>query len=260
MIDHADLAGEPEDLHARRASSFGASAAAYARHRPDYPAAAIEWALAPAGAGSLRVLDLGAGTGKLTAGIRALGHRVIAIEPDAAMLAQLGVAVPGVPSVRGVAEAIGLRDGSVDAVLVGQALHWFDQSRALPEITRVLCPGGVLGGFWNSDDDRTEWLVRLAELSRAGVEITMPPSSQRLPEHPLLGSGETVEFPHSQRRNAQSLIATMSTHSHMLVLPPATRAAAIRRMNDYLNSRPETSSGEFDVPLHTLAYRAVRRG
>src|SRR5690348_6638971 len=113
-----------------RARSFGSVAAAYAEHRPGYPAAALDWALAPAagsasGTGGRTLLDLGAGTGKLTAALLGRGA-VIAVEPDPAMLAELRRRLPDVDAREGSAESIPLPTGSVDTVLVGQAWHWFD--------------------------------------------------------------------------------------------------------------------------------------
>src|SRR6476660_1148222 len=105
-------------------SCFGVAAAAYAEHRPDYAEAAVRWALEPA-PGS-RVLDLGAGTGKLTATLASLGAEVIAVEPDPAMLTELRRALPTVRALPGSAEAIPLPDASVDAVVSGNAMHWFD--------------------------------------------------------------------------------------------------------------------------------------
>jgi len=131
-----------------RGRTFGAVAADYAEHRPGYPAAAVEWALGPAP--GRKVLDLGAGTGKLTEALGA--YDVVGVEPDPEMLAQLRADLPSVDAREGSAEAIPLPDASVDAVLVGQAIHWFDMDRAVPEIARVLRPGGVLAGLWNGDD------------------------------------------------------------------------------------------------------------
>src|SRR6202789_1364891 len=128
-------------------SSFGAAASAYAEHRPDYAPAAVRWALEPAP--GPRVLDLGAGTGKLTATLVALGADVIAVEPDPAMLTELRRALPTVRAVPGSAEAVPLPDASVDAVLAGQALHWFDMDVAGPEIARVLVPNGTHAGMGN---------------------------------------------------------------------------------------------------------------
>src|SRR5438128_10112462 len=109
-------------------SSFGAAAAAYAEHRPDYAPAAVDWALHRAP--GRRVLDLGAGTGKLTGTLVALGADVVAVEPDQAMLAELRRALPAVRAMAGSAESIPLPDRSVDAVVAGNALHWFDMAVA----------------------------------------------------------------------------------------------------------------------------------
>src|SRR5438094_928298 len=142
------MPGNEEALFARRASSFGMHAAAYAEHRPDYPVAGIRWALAGAAHDVDAVLDLAAGTGKLTEGLLALGLTVTAVEPDPDMRAELTRRLPGVSALDGTAERIPLPDSSVDAVLVGQAFHWFDVNTALTEIARVLRPGGVLGALW----------------------------------------------------------------------------------------------------------------
>ena len=163
-----------EEERLRHASSFGAAAAAYAEHRPDYAEAAVRWALEPVGdRRPVRVADIGAGTGKLTAALVGLGADVTAVEPDPQMLAELQRAMPEVRSAPGSAEEIPLPDASVDAVLAGQAMHWFDIDRAMPEIARVLTPGGVFAGLWNVDDDRVGWVAELAEFSNRKASITL---------------------------------------------------------------------------------------
>jgi SAM-dependent methyltransferase len=255
--------GYDPELYAKRRQSFGAVAAEYAAHRPDYPAEAVAWALAPAAAqrtGGLDVLDLAAGTGKLSRSLIALGHRVTAVEPDAAMLDELRRQVPGATALAGSAEGIPLPDASVDAVVVGQAIHWFDQDRALPEIARVLRPGGPLATLSNADDDRVEWVAGLGEVSPSQVSFVGWSTSpgRRIQPHPAFSAAQDADFPHAMRRTAESLIATVATHSHILVLEPAEREAAKERVREYLRSRPETSAGEFDVPLVTRVQRCVR--
>jgi len=249
------------------ASSFGAAAAAYAAHRPDYAPAAVRWALERAP--GPRVLDLGAGTGKLTAVLAALGADVIAVEPDPAMLAELRRALPDVRALPGRAEAIPLPDASVDAVLVGHALHWFDMAVAGPEIARVLVPGGILAGLWNVLDDRLDWVAGLERVSGSaaiGPRDTL--SSWRaetahahLPDLGHLarfGSPEQAEFPHGHRRTADSLVATLATKAGMLVMPGQDRTATLGRIRAFLASRPETANGEFTLPMLTGVLR-VRR-
>lgn len=253
-------AGYDPELYARRAASFGKVAAEYAAHRPDYPVDALRWALAPAGAaGPLHVLDLAAGTGKLSRTLVALGHRVTAVEPDAAMLDELRHQVPEAAALPGTAEKIPLPDASVDAVVVGQAIHWFDQDRALPEIARVLRPGGPLATLSNADDDRVGWVAGLGEVSPSQVSFlgwTDSPG-RKIEPHPAFSAPESADFPHLLPRTAESLLATIATHSHMLVLEPAEREAAKQRIADYLYSRPETAEGEFDLHLVTRVQRCV---
>jgi SAM-dependent methyltransferase len=261
MGNSADRPDDEAALHARRAGSFGARAADYAEHRPDYPAAAIQWALEPLGRQrSLVVLDLGAGTGKLTQGLLAAGAAPIAVEPDAEMRSELIARYPSVTTIAGTAESIPLPDGSVDAVVAGQAFHWFDQERAFPEIARVLRDGGVFAAFWNRDDSNVEWVAGLQKVARPNAAVPPPKSDDaKLPMHPLFFDFERAEFPHTQRRTAESLITTIGTHSHTLVISEQERAELLGRIRDYLHSRPETATGEFDMPLRTDTIRTVRR-
>ena len=254
----------------RHGSSFGAAAAAYAEHRPGYAEAAVRWALEPVrDRQPVRVGDVGAGTGKLTATLLSLGAEVTAVEPDPQMLAELRRAMPAVRSVPGSAEEIPLPDASLDAVLAGQAMHWFDMDRALPEIARVLRPGGVLAGLWNVDDDRVGWVAGLAEISKRKSSITLTRwrdsaakarQEQLLGEHSDLFAGaELDEFGNGQARTADSLLATIGTHSHLLVMDEAERAALLARTGDFLRSQPETAHGEFTLPMVTVVLRVRRR-
>ncbi|NGY59525.1 class I SAM-dependent methyltransferase [Lentzea sp. NEAU-D13] len=247
------------DLHARRADSFGAQAEAYAEHRPDYPVAAIRWALEPLNTSErLEVLDLAAGTGKLTAGLVAEGHRVTAVEPNEQMLSELVRRVHDVRALPGHAEHIPVPDQTVDAVFVGTAFHWFDQVKALPEIARVLRPGGVLAALWISPDPDLEWYTEFERASASSVE------SQRnnpldVMAHPSFGAMEEKTFPHVHRRDSpEALIATVNTHSRMLVVDEEERASINAKMLAFLRARPETSNGPFDVSMVVEAFRMVR--
>ncbi len=258
-----------EEDRLRHGSSFGAAAAAYAEHRPDYAEAAVRWALEPVSdRRPVRVVDIGAGTGKLTAMLARLGAEVTAVEPDQQMLAELRRAMPEVRSVQGSAEEIPVPDASVDAVLAGQAMHWFDMSRAMPEIARVLTPGGVLAGLWNVDDDRVGWVADLAAISKRKASITLlrwrdgeaPSRQQRLLEagSGLFHAAEEGEFGHGLARTADSLLATIATHSHLLVMDEAEQTGLLAQVRDFLRTRPETSSGEFTLPMVTVALRVLR--
>ncbi len=252
----------------RRACSFGAAAAQYARHRPGYCEAAVRWCLAPvSGSRPVRVADLGAGTGILSGALARLGADVVAVEPDQAMLAELRRRLPGVRAVEGSAEALPLPAHSVDAVLCGQAMHWFDLDRALPEIARVLAPGGVLAGLWNLDDDRVGWVAGLAAISKSRTTLSrwraIPDAGT---ERGVLRAGsswfapvEEGEFGNGQPRSAESLVAAIATTSRMLVLEETERARTLAAIRDYLHRQPQTSAGEFTLPLVTVAMRTVRR-
>jgi SAM-dependent methyltransferase len=252
------------DERVLRGSSFGGAAAAYAEHRPDYAQEAVRWALEPAP--GPRVLDLGAGTGKLTAALVALGADVTAVEPDPAMLAELHRLLPEVRAMSGGAEAIPLPDACVDAVVAGQALHWFDMAVAGPEIARVLVPGGVLAGLWNMDDDRVDWVAGLERVSDGSASLTFTGWNARsadirlaamdLPG--LFSTPDRAEFPHMLRRTAESLLAMIATHSRLLVMDDEARTAMLGRIGDYLAQRPETSAGEFTLPMLTGVLRARR--
>jgi len=248
-------------------STFGAAAVAYAEHRPDYAEAAVRWALQRAP--GPRVLDLGAGTGKLTATLVALGAEVVAVEPDPAMLTELRRALPTVRALAGSAEAIPLPDASIDAVLAGNAMHWFDMDVAGPEIARVLVPDGVLAGLWNVFDDRVDWVAELERISgsaaigprdtfsgwRAQTAEAHLPNSGSIAQ---FGSPEQAEFPHGQRRIADSLVATLATKAGMLFMPEEEREATLGRIRAFLAGRRETARGEFTLPMLTGVLRVGR--
>jgi SAM-dependent methyltransferase len=256
-----------QDRSRSLSSSFGAAATAYAEHRPDYAPAAVRWAFE--GAPGPRVLDLGAGTGKLTATLVASGADVIAVEPDPAMLTELRRALPTVRALQGRAEAVPLPDASVDAVLAGNALHWFDMDIAGAEIARVLVPRGILAGLWNVIDDRVGWV---AELERVGGSAAIGPrdtlsnwraqtAGAHLPRTGLdarFGSAEQTEFPHGQRRTADTLVATLATRAGLLVMSEEEREATLDRIHAFLASTPETAHGDFTLPMLTGVLR-VRR-
>ncbi|WP_053715839.1 class I SAM-dependent methyltransferase [Saccharothrix sp. NRRL B-16348] len=248
-----------DDLRARRASSFGAHASAYAQHRPDYPAEAVRWVLEPLGEGPHQVLDLGAGTGKLTGVLLAQGHHVTAVEPDEAMLSELVRHHGAARALPGSAERIPVPDGTVDAVVVGQAFHWFDPTRAMPEIARVLRPGGVLAALWNDFDDSVPWVAEFVRVARDDVAVPEV-DADPVPEHELFTGTEDRVFRHAHRRTAESVVSTVNTHSHALVIPEEERVELNARILAFLKSRPETAEGEFDFPLTTYVKRVRRTG
>lgn len=196
----------------QRRLSFGAAAADYDRYRPGYPAVAVAFA---AGTTPGHVLDLGAGTGLLSAALLAAGHTVTAVEPDVAMGRLARTRVPGRVAA-GTAEAIPLGDASVDAVVVGQAFHWFDAPAALAEIHRVLRPGGQLGLLWNVRDDTEDWAARLDPVGR--VATTSQPR-QRHPPFPGFAPVDTARFTHTHVLTPPELVGLVATMSWVRLHP-----------------------------------------
>jgi SAM-dependent methyltransferase len=202
-----------------RARSFETVAAEYERHRPDYPIEALGWAAELLGlAEGARVLDVGAGTGKLTRGLVALGFEAVAVEPGAPMLEQLRSAVPEAEALEGPAESIPLPDESVDAAFSGQAFHWFDRERAVPELHRVIRPDGGLAVLWNWWDERDPLQHELGELiGYAGRE---PYVREELPGAPWFEElGRTV-VESEQESSPDALVGLLATTSRFLTAPP----------------------------------------
>jgi SAM-dependent methyltransferase len=169
------------------------------------------------------------------------------------------------PALHGSAEAIPLPDASVDAVLCGQAMHWFDMDRAVPEIARVLVPGGPLAGMWNADDDRVEWVDVMQSVAGGAAS---PSLTRRRAEAAhfgvsqfgtmFFGPVERGEFTHGQAHTADSLVALTGTHSQVLMMPDAERSTVLSNIRSYLATRPETAGGEFTLPIVTAVVRSVR--
>jgi SAM-dependent methyltransferase len=196
----------------RRATIFGNYAADYERWRPSYPAAAVDWLLPP---GATRVADVGAGTGKLTELLVRRGLTVIAVERDPSMLAELRRARPAALPVLGMAESLPLADGTVDAVLVADAWHWFAGRHALAEVCRVLRPGGWLGIVWNQPLPDEHWSHALARLD-PDQPVGAP---NGLPLVAGLPTGtETTAIPWSWQVSPSQLRGYLSTHSGYAIM------------------------------------------
>ncbi|MGH3133417.1 MAG: class I SAM-dependent methyltransferase [Gaiellaceae bacterium] len=234
-------------------TAFADVADAYARARPGYPGNAVRWL---AGDEPRDVVDLGAGTGKLTRALVELGHRVTAIEPLPEMLELLPAAAPGAGAILGSAEVIPLPDASADVVTCAQSFHWFDHAVALPEIARVLRPGGRLALAWNSRDDREPWVARLSALvgnETVGVEDGGAP----IEASGLFGPVETAVFRFEQLLDRELLLDLVRSRSYCAKLPPGEREPileAVGRLYD------ETAGhAGLTLPYVTECYRASTR-
>ena len=229
-------------VHRAAAAGFAASAEEYERARPGYPDEAIEWLTRELGLEPGRtVVDLAAGTGKLTRRLAATGARVIGVEPIAEMRAL--IPAPAEP-LEGTAEAVPVPDGTADAVTVAQAFHWFAGDRALAEIHRVLRPGGALALVWNSrrEDD---------PLMAAAEEIVGPYRGET-PHHrtgrwrdafdrtTLFGPLEEWTFPNSQTLDAETVALRFGTTSVIAALPEPERTEVVDRLRALAGDRPAT--------------------
>jgi SAM-dependent methyltransferase len=240
----------------RRRCSFGPVAETYERYRPGYPAEAVAWVAGPTPG---RVVDLGAGTGKLTRALLAAGHEVIAVEPDAEMRAAFAAALPGVRLLAGAAEQIPIPDASVDVVTTGQAFHWFDLDRAFPEIARVLRPGGALGVLWNARDESVPWVAELGQVlaGEDGTGATVDDEPETF--GPLFGPVEQAEFHHADELDVAGLVGLAATRSHTITLPETERDELLRNVEEVgRRAAAGSPAGRLSLPYVTTALRAAR--
>lgn len=249
---------EPETSPARPgpvhpALSFGAVADAYDRGRPGYPREAAAWLAGPRPA---TLLEVGAGTGKLTGQLVALGHRVVATDPLDEMLRHLAGRLPGTLVVRAAAERIPLRARSVDAVVGAQSFHWFDLSRALPEIARVLRPGGHLALVWNQRDERIPWVKRLGDLIGT-QEQENDPTHALLSSH-LFGFVDTTTFRFWQPLDRERLRDLVLSRSNIATMPSIQREGVLRKADDLYAEYGRGADGML-LPYLTHCYKAVVR-
>jgi SAM-dependent methyltransferase len=238
---------EDREAHAR---SFGSFASRYERGRPPYPPEAVDWLL-PHGART--VLDLGAGTGKLTRELLGRGLDVTAVDPSDGMLTELRRVLPAVRAETGRAEQIPLPDASLDAVLVAQAWHWVDLARAVPEVARVLRPGGCLGLLWNVRDERTDWMRRLGEI------LHSPDQNRDVHLGPPFGPVEVRDFSWTHHIGRDQLLDLVASRSYVILRPTDERAALLAQVRQLLATHPAlVGRTRFDMPYVTHCARATR--
>lgn len=239
-----------------RAAAFQLGAREYRQARPGYPTESAEW-LTP-GPGC-RVADLAAGTGKLTERLVQLNLDVVAIEPSDAMRAELVDAVPGVRALAGTADAIPLPDEDRDGVVVAQAWHWFDPATALPEIARVLRPGGRLGVVWNVRDHTVDWVDEFTEIIHRGDSLEPNHRAPELDEH--FEQLEHAVFPWRHRLAASELRTLATSRSHLLVMAPDQREEILAAVDELVATHPELRGREHvELPYRATCWRARRVG
>jgi len=234
-----------------RSLSFGSQAAAYERGRPSYPPEAVDWLLPD---GARDVLDLGAGTGKLTSRLVERGLNVVAVDPIAELLDVLRTTLPDTPALLGSAEQIPLPDNSIDAVLVAQAWHWFDRDRAGAEIARVLRQGGRLGLLWNVRDERLGWVKEFGRI--VGLEHDWANTTVVLPEP--FTDVETHRVEWTNYITPQALLDYVSSRSYCITSPAEARAQTLDDVRELLATHPSlVNATGLAMPYITVCVRAT---
>jgi len=224
------------------ASGFDSGAEAYERGRPSYPDEAIAHLVDVLHLGpGRRVLDLAAGTGKMTRLLAPSGVDLVAVEPVPGMRAAFHDAVPGVEILDGAAEAIPLPDASVDAVVVAQAFHWFDGEKALAEIDRVLRPGGGVALVWNRRDESVPWVAEMSRIIHWNQGTIPGYDGVKPPGFTLWSCGYT------QRLTRAGLLDRVASVSYIAVMGEQERASVLEEIGELVREFAEP----FDLPYVT---------
>ena len=256
---------EPEepDVFGARRTSFGAYAATYDSVRPEWPDTTVAWMLGPPATGAVcRVVDVGAGTGKGTRAIAALGHEVMAVEPSDGMREALASSLAALPEevarritiLAGGAEHIPVESESVDAVTVFQAWHWFDAEAAAAESARVLRPGGWLSMAWHHRSEDVGWSRELSDIVE-GHE-SLPDDQEAPPIGPDFQPFETELFTYGMRQSVENLVLHASTWSYVAIHPERDRILDEVRA---LGRRVAGVDRMVEIPMTTRCYRLRRR-
>lgn len=247
---------EEPAIDSQRANSFGAVAAEYDRGRPSYSVDAIKWLL---GDEPLDVVDLGAGTGKLTEAVRTAGHHVTAVEPLPEMRAVLQGNLPDVTVIEARAEDTGLPAASADAVIAGAAFHWFERPRAFPEIARILRPDGLLGLLGSTLEQSVPVAARIREALGDGHRQAGPrnwPDADEL-GHWFAEVDETRTFPYTHTLDRSRLQDLALSHSRLAILPLDERRQALDRLAAFWDGDPELAGQDSaQIAYLTVVLRA----
>ncbi len=272
MTDPEPPSGEPVPhvpggVHQAAAIGFDRAAAEYERARPSYPGDAVEhlvttFALGP----GCRVVDVAAGTGKLTRLLVPCGADLVAVEPVAGMRAQLALVLPAVEILDGTAEALPLPTGSADAIVAAQAFHWFDAPVALAECRRVLRPGGGLAMVFNVRDDTVAWVRRLTEVT--GVETADRPHHglirSTFADHVAADGGYSAvslaTFRFEQVLDETGLVERVASQSWIGAMGRDEREEVLDRVRHLVHTHPDlVGSTSFSMPYDTEVWTCHRR-
>ncbi len=249
-----------KQIHQAAARGYQTAPEAYERGRPGYPSSSIDsmkdvLQISP----TTTVVDLGAGTGKLAASLADSRANILAIEPVSAMRDKFSENLPDIPIFEGTAEAIPLRDLSVDVVCVGQAFHWFEPHSALLEIHRILKPEGRLGLIWNVRDESIEWVAELTKIIDS-CEHDVPRYQTMNWKAAFEGSSlfqplKKIQFRHSQKGDLQMMVDRVSSISFIATLPPKKKDILLSQVIELISTHPQTcGKTEIELPYRTDLY------
>ena len=253
-------------VHEVAEEGFGRAAETYERVRPSYPTDAVAWLARNLRIGPGRtVLDLAAGTGKFTRLLVPFRAKLLAAEPVDGMRRAFVAAVPGVAMVAAVAEELPVASGSLDAVTVAQAFHWFDADRAFDEFGRALRPRGRVGLIWNARDRSSDWVNAVWSIMDR-VEKRAPWRDREQWRDSTLGARagfgplQTEAFRHEQPITPTGVIERVASVSHVAVLPPAERKAVLDEVRHVLATHPDARGRrELRIPYRVDVYWCERR-
>jgi SAM-dependent methyltransferase len=257
------VSGRAGTIH-KAARGFEHAPAPYEIGRPSYPPDAIERLVSELAIDEgKRVLDLAAGTGKLTRLLQPTGAFVVAVEPVEAMRTALSRALPDVQALAGTAEAIPLSAGAVDVVTVGQAFHWFKGDAALAEIHRVLRPGGRLGLIWNVKDESVDWIEKLAGIMESyrgdAPRVASGAWKDAFVRTALFTPLRRARFSFVHEADFAAVVARVTSVSFIAALPPAEFARVVDQVRTLLATHPETKGRTtFELPYRTGVYWCKR--
>lgn len=255
-------------VHDAAARGFDRAAEQYEHARPGYPAEAVALVVDECGIGpETRVLDLAAGTGKLTRSLTATRATVLAGEPVGGMAERLSAVLPEARLVRTVAENLPFGIASLDAVTIAQAFHWFDETPALRELARVLVPGGGLALIWNVRDESVPWVRRFTEIiieEAGGTPYRRDYTSDRwqalFAENEAFTTLQARRIRNDQNATVDLVVERAASTSFVAALPEAHRVRTLARVRDMLLSHPELRGvDEFPFPYDTDVFWCHRR-
>lgn len=250
------MADRRSDQFRRLGAAFAAGGGRYERLRPSYPEQAVSWLLDSTPTAGV-VVDVGAGTGKLTVAMAARGFEVIAVDPSADMLSQLNRRWPATVTQIGTGESTGLPDGTADLVTFAQSWHWIDSVAGVTEIRRILKPGGSAGWVWNFMDVREPWVAELADIWHTVAGDDAIRATRNRPEvGPPFDALESITIDWSLSMSMGDLAELATTRSYYLNASEAEQLQVRSGAAAYLRSR-FGDADTVELPYRTHCFRAV---